>query len=507
MEKDEFIMRKNSILKLLQSKQNDEAYTSIEKKILGKILISSANAEQATRLPLFVEKLTKDVFLTPLNRYIYIAISDFIKSDKGTIDLTLLENKIKSDKNAAELYKKEGGVNYINSLVKVSGGTFSALPDLIKDINQMKTQRDLIENTVTFLNEIDNVSDPLQLETVLVEIGRKLSALNNSTENGSQPFKVIVEDWNNLLYEQRLSNGENGTQLGYERLDKKLGGLREWQFVVLGARPGTGKTAFTLNLVQNIVKKDENKHVLMFSLEMGSFELMERIVAMNTGINSRFIKTGELNDAQWADIATYLNNNSNSTSFYINDNPGVSINDIETEMNKVMEQTDSLDLVVIDYLQLINVNGIADRQQAIAALSRRIKLLSKKYHVPILALSQLNRSAATGERPGLHNLRESGQIEQDADIVMMLSQKDVEDEEESDEGEQDNEYSTITQIVCDIVKNRSGESGPTQFIFHKDISYFREMTDEELLKQEEEEKETNDTVNVEKTVNIDDILQ
>ena len=499
---DNITKRKESLLRVLQSRQNEEAHQAVEKKILGKLLMVQGNVGNV--LPM-LHNVDFKMFDDALNSFLFQSMKKAL--EKGSaIDIQSLDDDMKVGV-AKDLYVKAGGLKYLTKLISLSNGNSAGLETLVNDFVHLNERKKLILNSVDFVNQLDQTDDARELEQLLINISRNLSALNNATENGSQPFKQIVQDWNNLLYEQRLFGTEAGTPVGYNELDKKLGGIRDGQFIVLGARPGTGKTAFTLNLVQNIVKEDPNKHVLMFSLEMGSFELMERIVTMNTAINSRLIKTNQLDDAQWADIATYLHQNENSTSFYINDNPGVSIGDVEVEMQKVIEQTDSLDLVVIDYLQLLNTEGTTDRQQAIAAISRRIKLLAKKYHVPILALSQLNRSAASaGERPGLHNLRESGQIEQDADIVMMLSQKDNDDEEDEENGGQENEYSTITEIICDVVKNRSRENGPTPFIFHKDISFFREMTPEEIAKSEAKAKETNSSVNEVKETDIKDIF-
>ena len=253
-----------------------------------------------------------------------------------------------------------------------------------------------------------------------------------------------------------------GVTTGFKDLNKKINGLQRTDLILVAARPAMGKTAFALNLVQNAAIKG-NASVAVFSLEMSKEQLAQRMIAAQSNVELKKMKTGTLNDADWPRIISAMAVMSDAKIF-IDDTPGIKINELRSKCRKLkMEQ--GLDLVMIDYLQLMESDSKNEsRQQEISKISRSLKILAKELDCPVVALSQLSRAPEqrADHRPVLSDLRESGAIEQDADIVMFLYRDEY--------YHSDSEKKDLAEII--IAKNRHGETGSVELVWMGSIQRF-----------------------------------
>jgi len=286
-------------------------------------------------------------------------------------------------------------------------------------------------------------------------------------------FRKIEEVLNIAFDEIELHSKQDsnitGVATGYPLLDAMTTGLHEEELIILAARPAVGKTAFALNIAQNIGTKTD-KTVAVFSLEMGAESLVNRMIASEGLIESHHLRTGHLTDEEWNNLTIAMGTLANA-NIYIDDTPGIKISEIRARARKLAQETGNLGLIVIDYLQLITGNGRENRQQEVSEISRQLKILAKELKVPVIALSQLSRGVEQRQdkRPVLSDIRESGSIEQDADIVAFLYREDYYDRshgEEHEEMEQDNTVEVI------IEKNRSGSRGTVKLMFIKEYNKF-----------------------------------
>ena len=265
-----------------------------------------------------------------------------------------------------------------------------------------------------------------------------------------------------------------GIATGYPALDAMTTGLHEEELIILAARPAVGKTAFALNIAQNIGTK-QDKTVAIFSLEMGAESLVNRMLAAEGTIESHNLRTGQLNDEEWNQYFIAMGTLSKA-SIYIDDTPGIKITEIRARSRKLAQETGNLGLIVIDYLQLISGTGRENRQQEVSEISRQLKILAKELKVPVIALSQLSRGVEQRQdkRPVLSDIRESGSIEQDADIVAFLYRDDYYDRAGSDDDDDGfNEVPEVDNKVEVIIeKNRSGSRGTVELLFLKEYNKF-----------------------------------
>ena len=267
-----------------------------------------------------------------------------------------------------------------------------------------------------------------------------------------------------------------GIATGWYDLDKITAGLHENELIIVAARPGMGKTAFALNLATYVTTHTE-KTVAVFNLEMGAEQLANRILSSLGQIEGYKLRTGRMLNSDWKrfnEVASQLSH----ANLYIDDTPGISIGEIRAKCRRLSSSSDGLDLVIIDYLQLISGgrNYGSNRQQEVADISRSLKTLAMELHIPIIALAQLSRSVEGREdkRPMLSDLRESGSIEQDADLVGFLYREDYYSKEAKKDA------NSMSEFI--IAKHRNGPQATIPLLFKKDTSTFLNMTRE----QEEE---------------------
>ena len=296
---------------------------------------------------------------------------------------------------------------------------------------------------------------------------------NNADKAYVRADDLISPIFDRIAKASKTPDGITGIRTGYTYLDSMTAGLQRSDMIVLAGRPGMGKTTFALNLAFNIAKN--NQSVLFFSLEMNDIQLVQRVLASTSGVSSSLMKTGKLGDNYLSDLVEGARQIHNKKLFII-DNTFVTISELRNKCMKVKTK-EGLDTVFIDYLQLMHAgtnyrnsqnskNGFMSRQEEVAEISRNIKALAKELDVPIIALSQLSRDAEKS-KPQLSDLRESGAIEQDADIVMLL-----------DKG-RDNEQERDDNINVNIAKHRSGSTGNLSFKFDKSTTRFIEWNNKD----------------------------
>ena len=285
---------------------------------------------------------------------------------------------------------------------------------------------------------------------------------------------MLNVNFGNLEARSQQTTDITGIATGYRDLDHMTTGLHEEELIILAARPAVGKTAFALNIAQNIGTKLD-KTVAIFSLEMGAESLVDRMLAAEGLVKSHSIRTGQLTDEEWQKYTIAQGNLANA-SIYIDDTPGIRITEIRSRSRKLAQETGNLGLILIDYLQLITGTGRENRQQEVSEISRQLKILAKELKVPVIALSQLSRGVEQRQdkRPVLSDIRESGSIEQDADIVAFLYRDDYyERGSEEEEGIPNNKVEVI------IEKNRSGARGTVELIFQKEYNKFSSISKRE----------------------------
>ncbi|MEZ4861500.1 MAG: replicative DNA helicase [Caldilineaceae bacterium] len=258
-----------------------------------------------------------------------------------------------------------------------------------------------------------------------------------------------------------------GVPTGFTMMDRLLGGLQKSDLIILAARPGMGKTSFVLSIAQNAAKRYQAR-VAFFALEMSNDQMVQRLLAMETGIDSHRLRLGTIHEEEWPILLEAANMLSN-TSVFIDDTPAASVTDIRTKCRRLYAEH-GLDMIIIDYMQLMTGQSSGrneNRQQEISYISRSLKSLARELNVPVIALSQLSRAveSRSDKRPMLSDLRESGSIEQDADVVMFIYREDYYIEE------------TDRQNIADILvaKHRHGATGTVSLYFRKELTQFRDL--------------------------------
>ena len=306
------------------------------------------------------------------------------------------------------------------------------------------------------------------------------SILNVSEDQNQEGFKDIKDVLKGTFEEiDRLSQQEStvtGLSTGYPELDKMTTGLHSDELVILAARPAVGKTAFALNIAQNVGTKTD-KTVALFSLEMSAESLVNRMLCAEGSINANHLRTGQLDEEEWRNLVVAMGSLS-KTSIFIDDTAGIKVAEIRAKCRRLAKEKGNLGLIVIDYLQLIEGTNHENRQQEVSEISRQLKKLAKELSCPVIALSQLSRGVEQRQdkRPVLSDIRESGSIEQDADIVAFLYRDDYyerdNDDEDSPQDPRDNEDENVGEVEVIIEKNRSGPRGTVKLLFVKSYNKF-----------------------------------
>ncbi|HHJ7194562.1 TPA: replicative DNA helicase, partial [Streptococcus pyogenes] len=361
-----------------------------------------------------------------------------------------------------------GGLSYIVELVN-SVPTSANAEYYAKIVAEKAMLRDIITKLTESVNlAYDEILKP---EEVIAGVERALIELNeHSNRSGFRKISDVLKvNYEALEARSKQTSNVTGLPTGFRDLDKITTGLHPDQLVILAARPAVGKTAFVLNIAQNVGTK-QKKTVAIFSLEMGAESLVDRMLAAEGMVDSHSLRTGQLTDQDWNNV-TIAQGALAEAPIYIDDTPGIKITEIRARSRKLSQEVDGgLGLIVIDYLQLITGTKPENRQQEVSDISRQLKILAKELKVPVIALSQLSRGVEQRQdkRPVLSDIRESGSIEQDADIVAFLYRDDYY-RKEGDDAEEAVEDNTIEVI---LEKNRAGARGTVKLMFQKEYNKF-----------------------------------
>ena len=421
-----------------------------EQSVLGSMFLTKKALEKA------MEVLNEEIFYLDSHRKIFLAIKDV--SSKGfSVDLTTVVDEL----NNRNWLNQIGGVEYLTEIIE-SVPSASNIDEYIQIIEQKAVLRKLIDSATDILTESYDTSN--DLTEVLEEAEKKIFNVSKSLR--STEFKTISEVLaKNQSDLEKLSSTKGditGIPTGYYELDKITSGFHPHELIIIAARPGMGKTAIALNLVTNIAINSK-KTVAIFNMEMGAEQLTTRMISSVGQVEGNKLKTGNLEHADWKRINEAISRLSN-TKIFIDDTAGITVGEIRSKCRRLAASPNGLDIVIIDYLTLIqgsSKNG-TNRQQEVADISRALKTMAMELDVPVIALSQLSRGIEqrTDKKPMLSDLRESGAIEQDADIVAFLHCTDEEREKEN----------SLMEFV--IRKHRNGPLKDIPLIFQRATSTF-----------------------------------
>ncbi|WP_347943855.1 replicative DNA helicase [Enterococcus cecorum] len=387
------------------------------------------------------------------------------------IDIITLKSQIESENTLEDV----GGISYLTELSQVTP-TASGVAHYAKIVKDKSTLRELIQAATKIVKE--GYSQEGSVEEI-VEAAEK-GILNVSEKRNSTGFQAIADVLNSTMeHIDRLSQQNEeitGLPTGYPELDKMTAGLQPEELIILAARPAVGKTAFALNIAQNIGTRTD-RSVAIFSLEMGAESLVNRMLCAEGTIEAGHLRTGQLTEQEWHNLIMAMGSLSN-TSIFIDDTPGIKVSEIRARCRRLAQEKGNLGLILIDYLQLIEGSGRESRQQEVSEISRQLKKLAKELKVPVIALSQLSRSVEQRQdkRPVLSDIRESGSIEQDADIVAFLYREDYYQRQGTEEDKNEEEQAVDDVIEVIIEKNRSGARGTVELLFKKEYNKFASIS-------------------------------
>lgn len=421
-----------------------------EQSVLGSILLDKDAMISVS------ETLIPEDFYKEAHRVIYECMLK-LYNNQSEIDLITLADELRDQGYLDDI----GGIAYITSLSTIVPTT-SNIKYYINIVKEKSISRQLISAA----NDIINLGydSSTKVEDVLENAEKKIFDISQErTTNDFQPINQVLTETLSMLeklYEEK--SDVTGLTTGFRDLNKKINGLQRSDLLLIAARPAMGKTAFALNLVQNAALKGDAS-VAVFSLEMSKEQLVQRMVAAQSSVELKKIKTGTLAANDWPRITDGMAVLSGA-KIHIDDTPGIKISELRSKCRKLKIEK-GLDLVLIDYLQLMEGEGHNEsRQQEIAKISRSLKILAKELDCPVVALSQLSRAPEqrADHRPMLSDLRESGSIEQDADIVMFLYRDEYYNP--------DTEKKNIGEVI--VAKNRHGETGTVELVWFGGIQKF-----------------------------------
>ena len=428
-----------------------------EQSVLGSILLDKDAMISVS------ETLIPEDFYKEAHRVIYECMLK-LYNNQSEIDLITLADELRDQGYLDDI----GGIAYITSLSTIVPTT-SNIKYYINIVKEKSISRQLISAA----NDIINLGydSSTKVEDVLENAEKKIFDISQErTTNDFQPINQVLTETLSMLeklYEEK--SDVTGLTTGFRDLNKKINGLQRSDLLLIAARPAMGKTAFALNLVQNAALKGDAS-VAVFSLEMSKEQLVQRMVAAQSSVELKKIKTGTLAANDWPRITDGMAVLSGA-KIHIDDTPGIKISELRSKCRKLKIEK-GLDLVLIDYLQLMEGEGHNEsRQQEIAKISRSLKILAKELDCPVVALSQLSRAPEqrADHRPMLSDLRESGSIEQDADIVMFLYRDEYYNP--------DTERINIGEVI--VAKNRHGETGTVELVWFGEIQKFADKMREE----------------------------
>ena len=443
--------------------QNIEA----EQAVLGAIFLNTDALADA------MEYVEADDFYRRSHQLLFQAMVD-LNNNSEAIDVLTVQNYLSTNNQLDDV----GGVAYIAELA-TSVPTAANAGYYAKIVEEKSMLRRLISAATNIITQANNSDEdvPSLLDSAERQI---MDVSERKNRSGFREIKdVLNEALNDVDRLSQQSEDITGLPTGYREFDKMTAGLQPDNLIILAARPAVGKTAFALNIAQNVATSTDTS-VAIFSLEMSAESLVNRMLCAEGSINANHLRTGQLDEGEWQNLIVAMGALSN-TSIFIDDTPGIKMAEIRAKCRRLAKEKGNLGLVVIDYLQLIEGSNKESRQQEVSEISRQLKKLAKELGVPILALSQLSRGVEQRQdkRPVLSDIRESGSIEQDADIVAFLYRDDYYErgDSKSDDNEDDEPLNQdVGEVELIIEKNRAGARGTVKLLFIKSYNKFSNIS-------------------------------
>ena len=428
-----------------------------EQSVIGAMIIDKSAIAQV------FEKLNEDDFYRDGHKVIYKAIREMYAKDMAVDLVTILEYLKTTD-----MLDKAGGVTYISELSS-SVPTTANLSSYIKIVEEKSTLRKLIKASTSIIEESYNSGGDVEK---VIDLAQK-KVFDIAEKKDSKEYEALSDVLERGFLEiERLFNNRGaitGVGSGIKDLDAKTSGFQKGDMVLIAARPSMGKTTFALNIAEHAALR-EGKSVVIFSLEMSKEQLAYKLLCSEANVDMLSLRTGKLTPEDWDNIAR-ASGPLASAKIYIDDTAGVSVMEMRSKCRRLKMEY-GIDLILIDYLQLMSGSG-ESRQQEVAEISRNIKAIAKEMECPVIALSQLSRAPEqrADHRPMLSDLRESGSIEQDADVVMFLYRDEYYNKETEEKG--------IGE--CIIAKQRNGPVGTVKMAW---IGAHSKFADLELVHKE-----------------------
>jgi replicative DNA helicase len=432
-----------------------------EKSVLGSMFLSKYAQQKA------LESLNKELFYLDANAKIFEAIKN-LKERLISIDLTTVTEELENKKQL----KQVGGIEYITEIINFVP-TAANIDEYIRIVEEKAILRRLIEEATEIvssgynqeedINEVLDSAEKKILNVVKTKKGTEFRSISD----------VLLKTQSDLEKLSQQKGEITGIPTGFYDLDKVTSGLHENELIIIAARPAMGKTAFALNLATNIAMNTD-KTVALFNMEMSGEQLAMRMLSSVGQIEANKLRSGKLEHHDWKKFNEAMSRLA-ETKLFIDDTAGMTISEIKAKCRRLYNSEGGLGIVIIDYLQLISGSAryAGNRQQEVSEISRSLKTLAMELNIPVIALAQLSRTVEGREdkRPLLSDLRESGSIEQDADIVAFLYREDYYTKQISID-----ENTSKSEFI--IAKNRSGPTTTVDLIFRRNVSTFVNMLKE-----------------------------
>lgn len=440
----------------------------MDEAVLKRVLPHSIEAEQSVigsmlmdkeAITIASEQISGEDFYGKQYGILFDAMVE-LNDEAKPVDLVTLQERLKEKGAPPEIYSLE----YIKDVM-------ATLPTsaYIKHYVQIVAEKAVLRKLIRVNEDIANTcyAQKDSLESILETSEKSIFDIIQKRNSGDfVPIRQIVMNAMNLIEEASKNKGAvTGIATGFLDLDYKTAGMQPSDLILIAARPSMGKTAFVLNIAQHVAFHN-NQSVVIFSLEMSKEQLVNRLLSLESKVNSQAIRTGNMKDDEWERLIESADVIGRS-GLLIDDTPGISIGELRSKCRKFKLEYD-LKMIIIDYLQLMTGSGkIESRQQEISDISRSLKALARELHVPVIALSQLSRAVEQrpDHRPMLSDLRESGAIEQDADVVMFIYRDDYYNK--------DTELKNVAEII--IAKQRNGAIGTINLAWLPDYTQFADL--------------------------------
>lgn len=426
-----------------------------EEAVLGAVLI---NAEAFYEVS---QQIQADDFYIVRNRWIWEAFTR-LHDQRQPIDYLTVCHELEERQQLADV----GGPAYVTSLFNQTPTSLHA-EAYAKIIAEQAVRRRMLAAANDLARQAYNQQE--SVDTIINEAEKSIFGLSERrARRDVQPIEQVLSEYYDRV-DQLAQRDEEifGVPTGLTDLDKLLGGLQKSDLLIIAGRPGMGKTGFMLSVAKNAAQK-HRKHVAMFSLEMSAEQLVQRLIAQETGLDTQRLRTGKLSDNEWP-VFTHAIEVLSTTQIWLDDTPGLTPMQLRTKCRRLHLEF-SLDLIIVDYLQLMSGDTRNDnRVQEVSYISRNLKTLARELNVPVLAAAQLSRAVEqrTDKRPVLSDLRESGSLEQDADIVMFIHRPDA--------LEKDSPRANMAEII--VAKHRNGPTHPgIELFFRSNLARFENAT-------------------------------